>query len=241
MLKQFYDRLYSACSKYFSLLLIFLILLFVFRPYDSGGVYYAIWQLCLTGVFISSIFNVKHSKAGTWAFICMGVPALISNWLLILYRDPIFIYSFFILTFAFILFSSASIISKVVLNAKVTLETLRGVVCVYFMIAFGFAFIFVLIEYMSPGSFLLEANTIDGYIHTHLLSEMMYFSFVTLLSIGYGTINAIGDTAQTFTILEGIIGQFYVAILVARLIGIYSYYADKRASQKKKKELFPDK
>ncbi|HPE85488.1 MAG: hypothetical protein KDK44_02045 [Chlamydiia bacterium] len=214
-------------------------MLFVFRPYDRGGFYYATWQLALTGVVISSIFNVKHSRAGTWLFIGLGIPALIFNWLMILHPLPFFVYAFFILTFIFIMVSSASIILKVILNANVTLETLRGVVCVYFMIAFGFAFMFVLIEYTKPGSFLLETNTTVGFLHTHLLSEMMYFSFVTLLSIGFGTINAIGDVAQTFTILEGMIGQFYVAILVARLIGVYSYYADLRAS-KKKKELFPE-
>ena len=239
MLINIFKSCYSIFSKYFSLLLLFLILLFVFRPYDRGGFYNAMWQLCLTGVFIASIFNVKHSKLTTWLFIGLGIPALIFNWLMLAYQLPIFVILFFVLTFIFIMFSSGSIISKVILNAKVTLETLRGVVCVYFMIAFGFAFIFVLIEYLAPGSFILPNGSSTNYVHTHLLSEMMYFSFITLLSIGFGTINAVKDIAQTFTVLEGIVGQFYVAILVARLIGVYSYYTDLKRS-KKKKELFPE-
>ena len=234
-IKSFCNRLYRYVTNYFSLLLTFLVLLFVFRPYDRGGFYTSTWQLCLTGVFISSIFNVKHSTAMTWTIISFGIPALISNWLMIIYQEPIFVILFFGLTFLFIVVCAISIIDKVILNARVTMETLRGVICVYFMIGFAFAFVYVLIEYLGPNSFILEEEARQFYVHTHLLSEMMYFSFVTLLSIGFGTINAVHDVAQTFVIIEGVIGQFYVAILVARLIGVYSFYA-----QRNKKELFPN-
>jgi hypothetical protein len=51
---------------------------------------------------------------------------------------------------------------------------------------------------------------------------MLYFSFVTLLTIGYGDIIPVNDIAQTAVVFEGMIGQFYVAILVARLVSLYS-------------------
>ncbi|MCB1117087.1 MAG: hypothetical protein KDK50_00745 [Chlamydiia bacterium] len=244
MIRKAYRDIWSyiveKCTKYFSFLLVFLILLFVFRPYDRGGVYSSVWQFCLTGVFISSIFNVQHTKAVTWIIVLLGVPALVCNFLMFFYEDFIYTTLFYLLTFGFIMVCSGSIISKVLLNARVTMETLRGVVCVYFMIAFGFAFLFVMIEYVVPGSFVLDPEARNFYNHTRILSEMMFFSFVTLLSIGFGTINAIKDVAQTFTIIEGIIGQFYVAILVARLLGIYSYYADAKQAKRSKKHVFPE-
>ncbi len=55
----------------------------------------------------------------------------------------------------------------------------------------------------------------------------MYFSFVTLLTIGYGDITPLQAISQTFVILEGIIGQFYIAILVARIVSVYSLMQDK--------------
>lgn len=232
--------LIEKCTKYFSFLLVFLFLLFIFRPYDRGGVYTGIWQIALTGVFISSIFNVQHTKTVTWIIVMLGVPALICNGLMFFYESFIFTTLFYLLTFAFIMVSAGSIISKVLLNARVTMETLRGVVCVYFMIAFGFAFLFVMIEYIVPGSFILDPEARNFYNHTRILSEMMYFSFVTLLSIGFGTINAVKDVAQTFTVIEGTIGQFYVAILVARLLGIYSFYADVKQARRSKKQVFPE-
>ena len=61
----------------------------------------------------------------------------------------------------------------------------------------------------------------------------MYFSFVTLLTIGYGDITALKDLAQTCSILEGIAGQFYIAILVSRLVAVYSFYEHKLHLTKK--------
>ncbi len=66
---------------------------------------------------------------------------------------------------------------------------------------------------------------------------MLYFSFVTLLTIGYGDITAVKDTAQTAVIMEGIIGQFYIAILVARIVSIYSFFSDKKLIRTFEKDL----
>ena len=133
----------------------------------------------------------------------------------------------------FIFITTASIVMRVVINARVRMETLKGVVCAYFMVAFGFSFIFVLIEFVSPQSFNIPSKMGQILSHSHYLSEMMYFSFVTLLTIGYGDISALKDLAQTCSILEGIIGQFYIAILVSRLVAVYSFFEHKLHLTKK--------
>jgi hypothetical protein len=51
---------------------------------------------------------------------------------------------------------------------------------------------------------------------------MLYFSFVTLLTIGFGDIVAVKDPSQTACVLEGLIGQFYIAILVSKIVAIYA-------------------
>ena len=53
------------------------------------------------------------------------------------------------------------------------------------------------------------------------LPELMYFSFVTIPSLGYGDITPLKPIARTFAYLEAIVGQFYVAVLVAWLVGMY--------------------
>ncbi|QVL56769.1 MAG: two pore domain potassium channel family protein [Simkaniaceae bacterium] len=235
----FFKKSYSSCvrslSGYFTQLLISLILLFVFRPYDRGGIYMAVWQLFLVIVFLSAIFNCDHSKKIKIVSTCFAVPALIFQWLNLGFHSRTLTLLFLFFSMIFIFIMTASIIKKVVINARVRLETLKGVVCAYFMVAFGFSFAYFFIALLLPHSFHFSNLNPAILSHSHFLSEMMYFSFVTLLCIGYGDVIAIRDIAQTLAILEGIIGQFYIAILVSRLVAVYSFFEHKLHLVSKKK------
>ncbi|MCB1071723.1 MAG: two pore domain potassium channel family protein [Chlamydiia bacterium] len=236
---KFFKKSYSSCiramSGYFTQLLISLILLFIFRPYDRGVVYMAIWQFFLVLVFLSAIFNCDHSKKIKITSACFGVPALIFEWINLAFHSNTLMLLFLFMSIIFIFITTASIIKQVVINARVRLETLKGVVCAYFMVAFGFSFAYFFVSLLLPHSF--DFSNLDPNLlsHSHLLSEMMYFSFVTLLCIGYGDVIAIRDVAQTLAILEGIIGQFYIAILVSRLVAVYSFFEHKLHLVSKKK------
>ncbi len=236
---KFFKKPYSSCvrvmSGYFTQLLISLILLFIFRPYDRGGVYMAIWQFFLVVVFLSAIFNCDHSKRIKIVSACFAVPALIFQWINLAFHSETLTLLFLFLSIIFIFITTTSIIKQVVINARVRLETLKGVVCAYFMVAFGFSFAYFFISLLLPQSFHFSNLNPELLSHSHLLSEMMYFSFVTLLCIGYGDVIAIRDVGQTLAILEGIIGQFYIAILVSRLVAVYSFFEHKLHLVSKKK------
>jgi hypothetical protein len=114
---------------------------------------------------------------------------------------------------------------------------LRGVICAYFLVAFLFAYTYTLVEYFLPGSFLIQTVIATNLPLVHLFSELLYFSFVTLLTIGYGDIVAIREIGQTVVVIEGMVGQFYIAILVARIVSVYSFYSDKRLLRKIEEDL----
>lgn len=225
--KRVVEKCYKCNSGYFSQLLISLVLLFIFRPYDRGAIYTGIWEVLFIVVFLSAIFNCDHSKKVKLAASLFAIPALIIHWIQSISPNPIYAIIFLFLTIIFIFITTTSIIKRVVLNARVRMETLKGVVCAYFMVAFGFAFIYYLLDLIHPGSFHADFFNSEVVSHSRYLSEMMYFSFVTLLCIGYGDIIAVQDVGQTFVILEGIIGQFYIAILVSRLVSVYSFFEHK--------------
>lgn len=236
----FFKRLNSA---YYNYLLVFLALLFSFRPYHSGIVYIAIWKLFFTLVFFMAIFNIKHHRGVKKAAIILAIPTLLFSWLELFFLSKVFFIGNVLCTISFLGVCATSILFDVILRAKVTLETLRGVVCAYFMIAFVFGYIFYLTEYLVPGSFHLIDRDTSFITYSRDLSQMMYFSFVTLLTIGFGDITPLKNFSQTFVVIEGIIGQFYVAILVARIVAVYSFVADKRlvelvleSQEEKKKE-----
>jgi voltage-gated potassium channel len=228
-------------SGYYNYLLLFLVLLFAFRPYEQGIAYFAIWKFFFTCTFLTAIFNSKHHRGIKLIAIVLVIPTLTFSWLeLVSPLKSLFILNV-LCTIGFLGICTSSMLFNVILHAKVTLETLRGVVCGYFMVAFLFAYIYFLIEYLIPGSFHLIERDISFITYSRNLSSMMYFSFVTLLTIGFGDITPLLNLSQTGVVIEGIIGQFYIAILVARIVSVYSFLADKKLVENVIKKTRPRK
>ncbi len=229
-----FKKLQSLASGLYSLFLVFLLLLFILRPADRTGIYVGIWQFCFVAVIVAAIFNSIKNQIVKIIAAIVAIPAILFNWLsLSLPHDPNYLGLYLVFTIIFIVICATSIVNQVVLHAKVTVETLRGVICAYFLVAFAFAYVYFLIEFAMPGSFTNLFPETNFLQHTHFISEMMYFSFVTLLTIGFGDIAPLHDISRTFVIIEGIIGQFYIAILVARLVAVYSFYSNQEMIKEK--------
>ena len=212
----------------FKQLLFFLILLFIFRPYDIGLEYISIWHICFTGVLLAAIFNCHHTTGVKVLALILGIPTFILNWWsLFRLSEWLFVIALGA-SMVFLVFAVFSLINRVLLG-KVTSDVLRGTICVYFMIGFAFAIMYTIMELLYPGSFngLIERRPL--FPHGHYHSEMIYFSFITLLAIGYGDITPAGDVGQMLAVAEGIIGQFYLAILVARIVSVYARRARAQA------------
>ncbi len=219
------QRFYRGTRKFlvgdFKQLLIFLILLFIFRPYNLGVSYMAIWHLFFTGVLLAAIFNCHHTPKIQIIALLIGVPTFAVNWLSLFQPTESLFIAGLAMSLLFLIFAVFSLMSKVLLG-KVNADILRGTICVYFMIGFVFALIYTIIEFLHPGSFHGVADKIPIFPHGHYHSEMVYFSFITLLAIGYGDITPLGDLGQMFAVSEGLIGHFYLAIIVARIVAAYA-------------------
>jgi hypothetical protein len=93
---------------------------------------------------------------------------------------------------------------------------LTGAICFYLLLGMIWAMIYLLLMRAEPGSFsgIVTTDWQESYL------RMIYFSFITLTTLGYGDIAAALPVSRFFVYLEAIIGQFYLAILVASLIGM---------------------
>ena len=98
---------------------------------------------------------------------------------------------------------------------RITFRRLEGAVVLYLSLATIFASAYALIWELSPGAF---ANLVAPERSPEEIGSMLYFSFTTLTTTGYGDIVAVDPLARSLAHLEAVIGQFYLAITVARLV-----------------------
>lgn len=102
---------------------------------------------------------------------------------------------------------------------QVFTETLLAATSLYLVLGSGFAAIFALIEWLQPGSFTSSAGAVASW------QELLYFSYITLTSLGYGDILPVKYYAQAF---EAIIGVLYSVLLLSQLVGMHTLYAPSR-------------
>jgi len=94
-----------------------------------------------------------------------------------------------------------------------------GAVVLYLNFALLFTVLFRLIAERVPGSF---SGMPAQFTHGTSIADLMYFSITTLTTLGYGDITPVNPVARSLSNLEGIIGQLYPAIILARIITLYT-------------------
>ena len=114
---------------------------------------------------------------------------------------------------------AAGILLFVFRNRTLTVDGLFATVTVYLIIAIIFATLYLLLLEWNPASFNLQ---VAGMPPQQLQSSLLYFSMITLATVGYGDILPVSETARTLAVIEATIGQFYIAVVVAVFVGMYA-------------------
>ncbi len=105
-------------------------------------------------------------------------------------------------------------------------ERMAAALSLYLLFGLIFALIFAVIAELRPGSFHFSAaRSIDSAVRP--LADMIYFSYVTLATLGYGDILPLSPSAKGLAILEAIVGQIYLVVVVARLVSLYGQSEEK--------------
>jgi len=113
-----------------------------------------------------------------------------------------------------------------ILSGAITTNRICGAVCVYILAGFCFAIVHAMVAVADPTAYSESAKYNSAEVFRTVPLEgryppFVYFSFCTLTTTGYGDIFPIGRLARSLSWLEAVFGQFYMAILVARLIGLH--------------------
>ena len=109
---------------------------------------------------------------------------------------------------------------------EVGLETIFGAIAGYLMLGMVWATLYALLEVSNPGAINLDVDLRfpgSGVADVDQLDlKLIYFSFVTMTTLGYGDVTPTSAGAATFAMMQAVAGQLYVAILIARLVAIAS-------------------
>jgi len=180
--------------------------------------------LYLINIAAGVILISKNRKLMLFFMVLLAIVILI-NILLFFVKTEIENYQFVRLAiyFVFYLIVTYELIKQVWQATVISKNVIIGVMCGYFCLGLIGLFMFIAIEMLHPGSFNGIVEVEDAIDEESLL----YFSYVTLLSIGYGEITPLTILARKASLLTGFMGQFYMVILTAVIVGKYINQADK--------------
>src|SRR5262249_54498023 len=101
---------------------------------------------------------------------------------------------------------------------RVTSDTIYGAISAYLLMAVTWAAAYLLLVTLQPGGIAMDAARHPG--HAMDWFDCVFYSFVTLTSVGYGDIVPISAQARSLSILEAVRGVMFVAVVIARLVGL---------------------
>lgn len=119
----------------------------------------------------------------------------------------------------FYIFVTAEIIKQVWNSERINLNSMLGLISGYISIGFIGFFLCMTVEMYYPGSF--HSGEQFSMTRESVVEAFMYYSYITLLSVGYGDITPVSNLAQKTSILIGLFGQMYNVIITAIVVGKY--------------------
>lgn len=105
-------------------------------------------------------------------------------------------------------------------SRKITMDTVLGACCVYLLLGFGWSGIYALIEWGSPGAFDLAATAGAPPNRDAIEMELLYFSLITMTTVGYGDVTPTLPVARMAAAIEAVLAQLYIAIIIARMVSM---------------------
>jgi len=207
----------------FPLLLLSLFGTLLIPPYFEGHELFAlIWKLIFTTVLISAVYVIVEQKR-IWLFaMILMLPTLATLWVdHFSGHNRIAFYVDNLTTIAFLGFISYHLLRIILLSKNVNANIIYASMCLYLLIGLIWAAIFSNINLFYDGAFLFNSAS-SLKVEEQMMGVFTYYSFVTLSTLGYGDIVPTHKVAQSWAAVEAMIGQFYIAIIMARLVSLHA-------------------
>jgi Ion channel len=229
-------------------LLVAIVFLFLVRPLiGDGAIATATFSVALLVLLLFALYAIqvdelvgerkallaqrrRRALIG-WA---LAVPAIVARLTVIVAPSPVLYLSEAILWLLLFTFITWHLLRGVLRQREITSETISMSISVYLLIGFTFGLFYILLHHMQPLAFSFGTTPTPISHEQQVFPILAYFSLTTLSTIGFGDITPVTLQARYAAVAEGITGQFYLAILVARLVGMQMSQSASRSAESHK-------
>lgn len=218
-----------SAKRFFPLLLSIIILLLSAPFFLQSPLRNWIFNILATGILISALYGITKSKHTYKIVYLAAALSVIAHTLNTYYNYTSSLYMIsdditFIIFLATIVYFVFIALFE---SHKINTGSVYAAICIYLLLGLLFGMLYSAVETYSPGSF----HFIYGTPYSsplHIRFNLIAFSFSTITTVGNSQVVAIKPFAESLTILEEILGVFYLGVLIARLVtGISVMYKEK--------------
>ncbi len=203
---------FERSSDAYGVVVVMLFLMILIPPFLAA---HELWEAIATVVLAGGVvvLTLKASQISTWIVVVAAGVSLAAVIAVVLTDPPqLLVNTTGILLAVLLVASPLAILSRIARHRQVTLRTVFGAVAVYLQWGVAFALFYGIVHDLAPAAF---PAVVDP-----SFSEWVYFSFITLATVGYGDITPATDIARTMTIFEALTGQIFLVVIVARVVGM---------------------
>ncbi len=208
-----------------ALVLIFAPILHIVAPVSHPILARTIFKLLFAMLLLAAVLTVSEHPRTTRIAWTIALPTCLLQGLELLVENTAIVIASHMMSGLFLLFTVGVILKYMFIASHVTFDMICASLCVYLLLSVAWAIAYSLIEILQPGSFHFALGEAGGDTMMRFEGERaflaIYYSLVTMTTLGYGDIVPTSSLARTSAATEALTGQLYLVVLVARLVGLH--------------------
>ncbi len=191
-------------------------------PLDRAGYGEISAALSIPIVLAAAAITVYRAHRHGWIIVVVWAVMSTVEALIDIHVHPVLAVSLRVGDSLFVGAVAGALLYNLVQTRRITLDTILGGITIYLFIAVFFMILYSAVEMAAPGSFLDHGEPlqqVSDELGNRSYPALAYYSIVTMTTLGFGDITPAGSIARSLSAAEAVIGQLYVAIMIAFLVG----------------------